>query len=124
MLFVSRLRHLALGYHALRAAAPLAARPAPSATRFQRHLAMSSAPQHDPIKAVDPVSDPAPECSEKVKAEAATPAPGTDEQEKEALPPLSPEEFRQYNRLAEHMDLFVSCAPSFVLPCSSLVPPA
>lgn len=35
------------------------------------------------------------------------PEPEPEPQSEPALPPLSPHEFKQYNRLAEHMDYFV-----------------
>jgi hypothetical protein len=76
---------------------------------------MSSAAEDQPLEtaAAAPAPDPAPagECPEgkpQAKAEAASgSAPATEEPEP-ALPPLSPAEFRQYNRLAEQMDYFVS----------------
>lgn len=52
--------------------------------------------------------------SEQPEAAAASPATlGESKSEPEpALPPLSPHEFRQYNRLADHMNQFVRPRPS------------
>lgn len=41
------------------------------------------------------------------KADAPTDA-AAPKKEQQALPKLSPQEFRVYNRMAEHMDMFVS----------------
>jgi len=42
-----------------------------------------------------------------------TPRPGPEPEVAPALPPLTPDEFREYNRLAEQMDIFV--CPAFEL---------
>lgn len=60
---------------------------------------MSSADQAQPDKAPTPASAEAPEAE---TAGSSTPAKAEPE-----LPPLSPQEFRAYNRLAETMDYFV-----------------
>lgn len=44
------------------------------------------------------------------KAGAPTEAAQTKKEEQD-LPKLSPAEFRVYNRMAEHMDMFVRCYP-------------
>lgn len=53
------------------------------------------------------------EASEKKADEVAPVAETQDaaeaEEEEPKLPPLTPAQFREYNRLAEHMDHFVSC---------------
>jgi len=50
------------------------------------------------------------------------------EEEKKALPKLSAAEFRVYNRMAEHMDMFVSCylqpAPLSKNSCAQLTLPS
>lgn len=62
-----------------------------------------------------PVPDPDPE------PEAAVPA-NTSPPTEPALPPLPPQEFRIYNRLAEQMDYFVSPPPRLPTPSPSCSP--
>ena len=52
-------------------------------------------------KPFDKMAEEMPKASEPTKAAA-------PEQEDQDVPKLSPQEFRVYNRLAEHMDMFVS----------------
>jgi hypothetical protein len=56
-------------------------------------------------EALDPMQSQCPNETEPAKAEASSSAESDPDP---ALPPLSGHEFKQYNRLAEHMDYFVS----------------
>ncbi|KAI0859141.1 hypothetical protein F4860DRAFT_484029 [Xylaria cubensis] len=62
--------------------------------------AMSTSPDANPSPSA-PVPAPA-----SAPASSAPSAPEPEEQKKEKLPPLSGAEFREYNRMAEHMDMF------------------
>ncbi|KAI1809817.1 hypothetical protein GGS20DRAFT_252544 [Poronia punctata] len=55
----------------------------------------------------DPVSKPQPVAPSASKPEPCT-KPEEQQEEEPSLPPLSPSDFKQYNRLAEHMDMFHS----------------
>lgn len=70
-------------------------------------------PAQEALKAVEP------QCPKETGSGKAEASSSTDSKSEPALPPLSGHEFKQYNRLAEHMNYFVSWL--LFLPSSSTV---
>ena len=98
-------------------AAPRHRRIYPAPVLGNRRSVMSSsldAPAPAPAERPDPVAA-------EENGRTTDSAAETSEPEPAALPPLTPAEFKEYNRLAEHMDLFVcgSARYSHIIPSTS-----
>lgn len=63
---------------------------------------MSEVPAQEALNAVES------QCPKETASGKAEASGSTDSKSEPALPPLSGHEFKQYNRLAEHMNYFVS----------------
>lgn len=63
---------------------------------------MSEVPAQEALNAVES------QCPKEIGSGKAEASSSTDSKSEPALPPLSGHEFKQYNRLAEHMNYFVS----------------
>jgi hypothetical protein len=88
---------------------------------------MSAAAEGEQVPAAEASTLPATESSESSSGAASGPEKEEKDDKKKAeeakLPPLTPHEFREYNRLAEHMDQFVSDFAPFTSYSATHMPP-